>query len=180
MRVLLSGQQLLTESFLSMISEIQKPGSVDMADLVKKLVPEVKSEEQQTEEYVIDYLTKQKTHLEGQYNNLPIISDSDDIGKLKTIAEAFNHIKPIKLTLYRLGKRVLPEHIVIETDQRNYVMAFLQIPPTSSSFTSRIGNFYELVCSHPQDRFGLFRDERLTEIKGTVAKEKVYRLNKLR
>lgn len=176
LRVLLSGQQLLTESFISMISEIQKPGSVDMVDLIKKLVPEVKTEEQQTEEYVIDYLTKQKTHLEGQYNNLPIISDSDDIGKLKTIAEAFNHIKPIKLTLYRLGKRVLPEHIVIETDQRNYVMGFLQIPPTSSSFTSRIGNFNELVCLHSQDRFGLFRDERLTEIKGTVAKEKVSQL----
>lgn len=176
LRVLVSQQQVFTEVLVNMIQEIQDPGSVDMIDLVKRLVPEVKSEEQQTEEYVIEYLTKQKAHLEGQYNNLPIISDSDDIGKLKTIAEAFNHIKPIKLTLYRLGKRVLPEHIVVETDHRNYVMAFLQIPPNTTSFTSRIGNFNELVCSHPQDRFGLFRDERLTEIKGTVAKERVEQL----
>jgi hypothetical protein len=176
LRVLVSQQQVFTEAIVSIIQEMQDPGSVDMLDLIKKLVPEVKTEEQQTEEYVIDYLTKQKTHVEGQYNNLPIISDSDDIGKLKTIAEAFNHLKPIKLTLYRLGKRVLPEHIVIETDQRNYVMGFLQIPPTSSSFTSRIGNFNELVCLHSKDRFGLFRDERLTEIKGTVAKEKVSQL----
>jgi hypothetical protein len=124
---------------------------------------------------VLEYLTKQKVYLEGQYNNLPIISDSDDIGKLKTIAEAFNHIKPIKLTLYRLGKKVLPEHIVIETDHQNYVMGFLQMAP-NAAFTSRIGNFNELVCLHPKDRFGLFRDERLTEIKGPVAKEKVSQL----
>jgi Cdc6-like AAA superfamily ATPase len=176
LRELVSQQQVLTEAFVSVIQEIQKPGSVDMLDLVKKLVPEVKSEEQRTEEYVIEYLTKQKAHLGGQYNNLPIISDSDDIGKVKTIAEAFNHIKPIKLTLYKLGRRVLPEHIAVETDHRNYVIAFLQIPPNTTSFTSRIGNFNELVCLHPQDRFGLFRDERLTEIKGTVAKERVNQL----
>ncbi|MBW4499773.1 MAG: 3'-5' exonuclease [Scytonema hyalinum WJT4-NPBG1] len=175
LRVLLSQQQVFTEAFLSMIQEMQKPGSVDMIDLVKKLVPEVKSEEQLTKEYVIEYLIKQKVYLEGQYNNLPIISDSDDIGKVKTIAEAFNHIKPIKLTLYRLGKKVLPEHIVIETDRHNYVMAFLQMSP-NSAFTSRISNFNELVCSHPQDRFGLFRDERLTEIKGQVSKERIIQL----
>ncbi|WP_414589073.1 exonuclease [Scytonema sp. PCC 10023] len=176
LRVLQQQQQVLTEVFLNLMQEIQKPGSVDMVDLVKKLVPEVKSEEQQTEEYVIEYLTKQKAYLEGQYNNMPIISDSDDIGKLKTIAEAFNQLKPIKLTLYRLGKRVLPEHIVIETDHKNYVMGFLQIPPNTTSFTSRISNFNELVSLHPQDRFGLFRDERLTEIKGKVAQERVEQL----
>ncbi len=176
LRVLQQQQQVLTEVFLNLMQEIQKPGSVDMVDLVKKLVPEVKSEEQQTEEYVIEYLIKQKAYIEGQYNNMPIISDSDDIGKLKTIAEAFNQLKPIKLTFYRLEKRVLPEHIVIETDHKNYVMGFLQIPPNTTSFTSRISNFNELVSLHPQDRFGLFRDERLTEIKGKVAQERVEQL----
>lgn len=175
LRVLVSQQQVFTEALVSIIREMQDPASVDMVDLLKKLVPEVKTEEQQTEEYVIEYLTKQKAEFEGQYNNLPIISDSDDIGKLKTIAEAFNHIKPIKLTLYRLGKKVLPEHIVIETDHQNYVMGFLQMAP-NTSFTSRIGNFNELVCLHPKDRFGLFRDERLSEVKGTVAKEKISQL----
>ncbi len=175
LRVLVSQQQVLTDAFISIIQEIQKPGSVDMIDLVKKLVPDVKSIEQQIEEYVIEYLTKQKVYLEGQYNSLPIISDSDDIGKLKTIAEALNHIKPIKLTLYRLGKRVLPEHIVVETDHQNYVIGFLHIAP-NTSFTSRISNFNELVCLHPKDRFGLFRDDRLSEIKGNVAKEKVNQL----
>ncbi|MBA3924453.1 MAG: exonuclease [Nostocaceae cyanobacterium] len=175
LRVLVSQQQVLTDAFLSMIQEIQKPGSVDIIDLVEKLVPDVKSVEQQIEEYVIEYLTKQKVYLEGQYNSLPIISDSDDIGKLKTIAEALNHMKPIKLTLYRLGKRVLPEHIVVETDHQNYVIGFLHIAP-NTSITSRISNFNELVCLHPKDRFGLFRDDRLSEIKGNVAKEKVNQL----
>jgi hypothetical protein len=175
LRVLISQQQVFTETFLSIIQEMQEPGSLDMIDLVKKLVPEVKSEEVIAEEYVIEYLTKQKAELEGQYNNLPIISDSDDIGKLRTIAEAFNHIKPIKLTLYRLGKKVLPEHIVIETEHQNYVMGFLQVAP-NAAFTSRIGNFNQLVSFYPKDRFGLFRDERLTEIKGPVAKEKVSQL----
>jgi Cdc6-like AAA superfamily ATPase len=176
LRELVSQQQVLTQAFVSMIKEIQDPGSVDMLDLVKKLVPEVKSEEQQIQERVIEYLTRQKASLEQQYINTPIISDSDDIGKLKTIAEAFNHIKPIKMTLYKLGKKVLPEHIVIETDHQNYVMGFLQIAPSGTAFTARIGNFNELVCLHPQDRFSLFRDERLTEIKGTVAKERVNQL----
>ncbi|MGB6300903.1 MAG: exonuclease domain-containing protein [Rivularia sp. (in: cyanobacteria)] len=173
LRELTSGQQLFTELLLDIIQEMQDPGSVDMEDLRKKLDPEPVGS---TEKYVINYLTKQKAYLEAQYHKLPIISDSDDIGKLKTIAEAFNHIKPTKLTFYRLGKRVLPEHIVIETERQNYVLGFLQMSP-NSSFTSRIGNFNELVCSHPKDSFSLFRDERLTEIKGAVAKEKISQLN---
>ncbi|WP_336230852.1 hypothetical protein [Scytonema sp. PRP1] len=80
------------------------------------------------------------------------------------------------MTLYKLGKKVLPEHIVIETDRHNYVMGFLQMAP-NSAFSSRISNFNELVCSHPQDRFSLFRDERLTEIKGQVSKERIIQLN---
>ncbi|MGB3650298.1 MAG: exonuclease domain-containing protein [Rivularia sp. (in: cyanobacteria)] len=176
LRILASDQQLFKQALLGIVREMQTPGSVDMEDLVKQLVPEVKSEEKRIEEYVIEYLTKQKTYLEGQYHKLPIISDSDDIGKLKTIAEAFNHIKPIELTFYKLGKRVLPEHIVIETERQNYVLGFLQVSP-NASFTSRIGNFNELVCLHPKDSFSLFRDERLTEIKGPVAKEKISQLN---
>ena len=60
-------------------------------------------------------MKQKKAYLEDQYNNFSIVSDADDIGKLKTIAEALNRIQPIKLTHYRLGKRVLPEHIVVET-----------------------------------------------------------------
>ncbi|AKG20551.1 3'-5' exonuclease [Calothrix sp. 336/3] len=175
LRVLVSQQQVFTEVLANIIQEMQNPGLVNMRDLLTKLIPEVKSEEKIREEYVIDYLSKQRAFLEGQYHNLPIISDSDDIGKLKTIAEAFNQIKPVNLTLYRLGKRVLPEHIVIETENKNYVVGFLQMS-SSSSFVSRISNFNELVCLHPKDSFILFRDERLAEMKGSVTKEKITQL----
>ncbi len=171
LRVLLSRERVFTEAFISIIQEIQKPGSINMIDLLEKIVPK-----DIIEEDIIQYLTKLKAHLEGKYNNLQIISDSDDIGKLKTIAEAFTHIKPIKFTLHRLGKRVLPEHIVVETEHQNYVMGFLQIAPNTSSFTSRISNFNELVCLYPKQHFRLFRDEHLTEIKGKVAKERVNQL----
>ena len=177
LRELTSGQQKFTKIFVNIIQEMQDPGSIDMRKLLQELgISEGKDGGDPIKKYVIEYLTKQKAYLEAQYHKLPIISDSDDIGKLKTIAEAFNHIKPTKLTFYRLGKWVLPEHIVIETERQNYVLGFLQMSP-NTAFTSRISNFNELVCLHPKDSFSLFRDERLTEIKGAVAKEKISQLN---
>lgn len=176
LRVLQQQQQKLTEAFLNLMQAVQEPGSIDLTDLRRQLVPDVPSTQQQTSHNIIEYLARKKAYLEQQYNNLPIISDADDIGKLKTIAEAFNHLKPIKLTHYWLGKRVLPEHIVVETGNHNYVIGFLQLAPNTTSFTSRIGNFNELVSLHSKDRFGLFRDERLTEVKGKVAKENIEQL----
>ncbi|MBD2473165.1 3'-5' exonuclease [Nostoc sp. FACHB-145] len=177
LRIVQQQQQKLTEAFLDLIQVIQEPGSVDLIKLRQQFLPEPPKLQLQTSANIIEYLTQKKTELEQQYNNLPIISDYDDIGKLKTIAEAFNYIKPIRLTHYRLGKRVLPEHIVVETDNKNYVMGFLQVDPSSTSFTSRITNFNELVSLHPHDRFGLFRDERLTQVKGKVGKERITQLN---
>ncbi|MEH2083266.1 MAG: exonuclease domain-containing protein [Nostoc sp.] len=177
LRILQQQQQKLTEVFLDLVQVIQEPGSVDLIKLRQQFLPESPKLQLHTSVNIIEYLTQKKTELEKQYSNLPIISDYDDIGKLKTIAEAFNYIKPIRLTHYRLGKRVLPEHIVVETDNKNYVMGFLQVDPSTSSFTSRIANFNELVSLHHHDRFGLFRDERLTEVKGKVGRERITQLN---
>lgn len=177
LRVLQQQHQKLTEAFLNLIQAIQEPNSINLIELRQQFIPDTPIFEQSNSyPRIIEYLTQKKAYLEQQYNNLPIISDADDLGKLKTIAESFNQIKPIKLTHYRLGKRVLPEHIVVETDVCNYVMGFLQIPPNTTSFTSRISNFNELVSLHPKERFGLFRDERVAEIKGTVAKERIEQL----
>lgn len=177
LRVVQQQQQKLTEAFLSLVQAIQEPSSVDLTKLCQQLVPDVVTLNPQTSHNILDYLTLKKAELEQNYQNTPIISDYDDIGKLKTIAEAFNHIKPIKLTHYRLGKKVLPEHIVVETDNKNYVMGFLQIAPDGISFTSRISNFNELVSLHPHNRFGLFRDQRLTQVTGKVGKERIAQLN---
>lgn len=177
LRIVEQQQQKLTEAFLYLVQAIQEPGSVDLANLYQQFLPEPPKLQLRTSDNIIEYLTRKKAELEQQYTNLPIISDYDDMGKLKTIAEAFNHIKPLRLTQYRLGKRVLPEHIVIETGNKNYVMGFLQLDPSTTSFTSRIANFNELVSLHPHDRFGLFRDERLTEVKGKVGRERITQLN---
>ncbi|BBD63242.1 exonuclease RNase T and DNA polymerase III (plasmid) [Nostoc sp. HK-01] len=176
LRIVEQQQQKLTQAFLSLVQAIQSPGSVDLTKLHQQFLPEPPIAPH-TSENIIEYLTRKKFELEQQYSNLPIISDYDDIGKLKAIAEAFNQIKPVKLTHYRLGKRVLPEHIVVETDCKNYVMGFLQVDPSSTSFTRRITNFNELVSLYPHDRFGLFRDERLTQVKGKVGKERITQLN---
>lgn len=175
--ILQQQQKQLTQAFMTLVQAIQEPGSVDLTALCQQFLPEPDKLPLHTSNNIIDYLTRKKAELEQQYSNLPIISDYDDMGKLKTIAEAFNHIKPIRLTQYRLGKRVLPEHIVVETDKKNYVMGFLQIDPSTVGFTSRITNFNELVSLHPHDRFGLFRDERLTEVKGKVGRERIAQLN---
>ncbi|MBW4566190.1 MAG: exonuclease [Mojavia pulchra JT2-VF2] len=177
LRVVQQQQQQLTQAFLSLMQAIQEPGSVDLTKLRQQFLPDVIQLHPQNSHNILEYLTLKKAELEQQYSNLPIISDYDDIGKLKTIAEALNHIKPIKLTHYRLGKRVLPEHIVVETDKKNYVMGFLQVDSSTTSFTSRINNFNELVSLHPHDHFGLFRDQRLNEVRGRVAKEKIAQLN---
>ncbi|MEC4814730.1 MAG: AAA family ATPase [Scytonema sp. PMC 1069.18] len=176
LRVLQQQQQVLTEICLNLMQEMQKPGYIDLDNLRRLLVPDASGEQIQTSHYIIEYLIRQKAHFEQQYYHLPIISDSDDIGKLRTIAEAFNYLKPIKLTSYRLGKRVLPEHIVVETDQRNYVMGFLQTT-SANSFRSRIDNFNQLVISHPKDNFYLFRDQRLTEVKSKGSNESISQLN---
>lgn len=165
-------QQLLIELVSHLSQTKQEPALIDLLTSPAFNIPV----EPPTLNPLIDYLMRKKANLEKQYNQLPIISDYDDLGKLRTIAEAFSHLKPIKLRQYRLGKRVLPEHLVVETDHKNYVIGFLQITANTTSFTSRISNFNELVKMYSKDSFGLFRDQRLPEIKGKVAKEEIGKL----
>lgn len=177
LRILKQQQEFFNKTLISLIQVVGEIASVDLTNLIQTIEPRVNKQKKEIPINVIEYLTYKKTLYEEQYSRLPIISDSDDIGKLKDIAQALNEIKPIRLTQYRLGRRVLPEHIVVETENKNYVMGFLQISTNTTSFTSRIKNFNELVILHKNDRFGLFRDERLTEIRGRVAQEEIRRLN---
>ena len=179
-RVLQQQQNELRQGFLELLQRIQDSNIANLNQIrehfeVNTITTEATSD--QSVQYVIGYLKEKKAYLEAQYNNVSIISDADDIGKIKNIAEALNRIKPIKLTHYRLGKRVIPEHVVVETDKKNHVLAFLQIAPNTTSFSSRLNNFNEIICLHPKDRFVLFRDQRLNEIKGKVAKENIEKLN---
>ena len=115
------------------------------------------------------YFQTQIAELSETYDRPTIISDTDDIGKLATIMEAFQ----VDLDHLRLGSKTLPEHILITA--KNQVIAFLNL--NGSTFTSRIKNFNQLTINHPDYQFHLLRDAREPEINGKVGKEEIAKLN---
>ncbi|MBD1852104.1 exonuclease domain-containing protein [Leptolyngbya sp. ST-U4] len=124
---------------------------------------------------VLDYLKSQRPELLQDYDKLQIITDSDDIGKLTTIAEAFQLIQPFEIDCLRLGKSKLPENRVFQSELKKVAIGFLQID--GSGFTSRLKNFNELVVSHKDTRFLLWRDGRQPPITGKVGREEIEKLN---
>jgi DNA polymerase III epsilon subunit-like protein len=124
---------------------------------------------------VLRYLKTIQKSLEQEYNKLQIISDSDDIGKLITIVNAYTPILDLESDRLRLGKRTLPEHLVIIKNSYSYVIGFLQ--SDGSSFTSRIKNFNELVINYRDFKFQVWRDARQSDITGKVGKEEIEKLN---
>lgn len=125
-------------------------------------------------EVLHQYLLEKRAVLETEYEKAQIISDSDDIGKLNTIAEAFQTIYSVETGVLRLGKRKIPEHIVLKVNSQEQVIGFLQCD--SNSFTTRLKNFNELVASYKNKRFVLFRDVRQSSIKGEVGKLEIEKL----
>jgi Cdc6-like AAA superfamily ATPase len=167
-------QQTSIEVLSQLIQALQTPNFVDLSNLQNKLATYLSGESAIPVNPVIEYLNQHRIELEEKYHNATIISDGDDIGKLRNIAEALTHIQSFKLTQYRFGKKVLPEHIVIERGNKYHVMAFLEISGTP--FTTRIGNFNQLVINNPNSQFILIRDERQPDISGKVGKERIKQL----
>lgn len=123
---------------------------------------------------LLDYLRTQRQTLAQAYSKPQIIADSDDLGKLITIAEAFKTLKDFQLDYLQLGKRKLPEHLVLQA-QRQIAVGFLQIE--GSAFTGRLKNWNELVLSHKEVHFQLWRDIRQPEITGKVGQAEIEKLN---
>ena len=121
------------------------------------------------------YLVQQKTHWEREYDKPVIISDNDDIGKVRTIAQAYKTVKMLKIDNLRLGQKKLPAHLLIETAGRSFVVAFLH--GGASSFTSRIKNLNQLVAAYKDIHFGLMRDIREQTITSKGGKEEIDKLN---
>ena len=167
-------QQISIEVLSQLIQAIQSPNAVDLSNLQNRLATYLSGETTIPVNPVIEYLNEHRIELEQKYHNPSIISDGDDVGKLKNIAEALTHIQSFKLSQYRLGKKVLPEHIVIERGNQYHVIAFLEISGTP--FTSRISNFNELVINNSQSQFYLIRDERQPGITAKVGKERMQQL----
>lgn len=123
---------------------------------------------------VIEYLIQQSEMIAKNYDKPTIVDDADDIGKLIIILQNFKLIRELELDHLRLGKRTLPEHVLVNATQP-FVIGFLQVSP--SQFVTRIKNFNELVINHKNIRFGLFRDTRQTPITGKVSREEIEKLH---
>ncbi len=129
-----------------------------------------------TDEIVADYLLRKREELERDYDARPhIISDNDDIGKLSEIVEAFQLLQRIDIEQLRLGKKVLPEHLHLKIGEGTFAIGFLNV--SGKSFTSRIGNFNQLVGSSPRTQFRLIRDVREPQIMAKVGKDEIEKLS---
>lgn len=124
---------------------------------------------------VQDYLTQQRLRLDENYSKPQIITESDDLGKLITILEAIKLVmSPLNFDVLRLGRRVLPEHLVIKTATHQFAVAFLH--ESGTRFYHRIRNLNELLVNYPEIQFNLCRDSR----QGLVAKKSAELLEKFR
>ena len=147
----------------------------NLAATFNSLNSEVASTKTLSKNLVNIYLEKQRELIENNYSKLQIVSDSDDVGKIKTIAEAFAHFQDINIEHLRLGTKRIPEQIVINHKNQKFSIGFLQVD--GSSFTSRIKNYNELVINCPDIDFSLWRDIRRPLITGRVGKEERNKLN---
>lgn len=131
------------------------------------------------EHQLYSYLQHRQNILEQHYEKPMIIDDYDDIGKIRTIIENFRELVEFELEFPRLGKRVFPPCLEIQTPHWTVVIGFLQV--SGSAFTSRIQNFNAVVINSKDAYFRLFRDIRLPEIKrGTIGNIEIEKLKNTR
>lgn len=122
------------------------------------------------------YLEKNEGLIAEKYEYPYITTDDDEYGKLVTILEAFkSYDSSISIDHLTLGKRVLPEHLLITRNQIKLAVGFLNVG--GSTFTNRIKNFNELVISYPDIKFYLLRDEKEGSIRGKRGIEEIDKLN---
>lgn len=121
-----------------------------------------------------EFIRTNRILLQKDYQKPQIITDSDDIGKLTTIAQAFSLLIPLEIDYLRLGKRVLPEHLEL-IGTRKVAIGFLQTD--GSGFTSRIKNWNELLITDRSIQYQLWRDIRVPEISAKVGRGEIEKLN---
>jgi DNA replication protein DnaC len=115
--------------------------------------------ESATKQQIKDYLQEQRRQLEANYDKPKIITESDDLGKLKTILESLRLvIAPLEFETLKLGFRVVPEHVLVKTATHQFVVAFLH--QSGSRFYHRIRNLTELIQQNPETQFTLCRESR--------------------
>ncbi|NJL90176.1 MAG: exonuclease [Coleofasciculaceae cyanobacterium SM2_1_6] len=121
---------------------------------------------------VTTYLSQTRQNLEKEYDQITVIDDYDDLGKLKAIVNAFQQFQNIEVGQIRLGKNNIPENLLLTINHQDWAIAFLQLG--GNAFTTRIKNFNECVHQLSSTKFYLIRDSRLSAIKpGTVGRENI-------
>lgn len=167
----------LTNGFLTAKNDDQE--GISLPDIFSDLVidkKEPKTKDILLKDKLVESLEVIKNNIIIEYDSPQIITDSDDIGKLITIVETItNYHNNIEINQLRLGNKKLPEHISIDHKKEQLVLAFLNV--SSSSFSSRLRNFNELVISHSSSSFFVFRDEREPQIKGKVGTREIQKIN---
>lgn len=122
------------------------------------------------------YLSETEKNLNQDYDKPHIITDDDDYGKLVKIMEVFKtYDSNLAINHLHLGKKVLPNHLSVSKNERQYAIAFLH--HGGSIFTNRIKNFNLLVNQYPHIQFTLLRDQRENPITGKIGQEEIAKLN---
>ncbi|MGB3533846.1 MAG: exonuclease [Microcoleaceae cyanobacterium] len=137
------------------LTETENGVKIDLSTITPPAVSESATKQQ-----IKDYLQQQRRQLEGNYDQPQIITESDDLGKLRTILESLRLvIAPLEFDTLTLGfRRVLPEHLLVKTSTHQFVVGFLH--QGGNRFYHRIKNFTELINQNPDIQFNLCRESR--------------------
>ena len=112
---------------------------------------------------------KRRPELENRHGTDWQPSESDDAGKLLTLARSLSaHGIPATGRL-KAGGRKLPDHVLLKGEAATVVVAFLHQEGTA--LTSRLKNLVELATGNPDIRFHLFRDGSAGTVSGKVARQ---------
>jgi DNA polymerase III epsilon subunit-like protein len=126
---------------------------------------------------VAAYLSQTRQTLEEEYDQVTVIDDYDDIGKLKAIVNAFQQFQQIEVGQVRLGRIKIPENLLLTINHQEWTIAFLNLG--GSAFTAKIKRFNECVHQLSSTNFHLIKDRRGKQISlGTVGQENINILNK--
>ena len=135
------------------------------------------SEKKEDQASVIEeYLDEQKALLAYGYDNALVnVNDSDDIGKLGTILNAFETTKlGITISNPKLQGRKMSEYLYINTPTKSVLVSFLHTD--GNMFTSKLKKCNELLFRYKDIQFFvLFRDKRQPSVeeKGGVGREEL-------
>jgi len=145
--------------------------------------PSVKPEEREELASLIeDYLEDKRALLAYQYDNAIVtVTDSDDIGKLETVLNAFNSIKSLTLSIPESVGKPQSDYIHLTTPSKSVIVSFLNAD--GNTFTNKLKKCNELLANYQDIQyFVLFRDQRQTSLdeKGGVGREELQKFRRFK